>query len=111
MVPKRRIFKHLTRGKDGTNDYFRQNFGCSTEQKTVFRSEPFHGRENNSEFISVEQKWKQTLGIPFQILQRKRKKKLGIAFPGTKIEAHSWNSLPNPSAKATNWSFLFQFKL
>ncbi len=30
-----------------------------------FRSELFQGRENNSEFHSVEQKKKQTLGMPF----------------------------------------------
>jgi hypothetical protein len=41
----------------GTNGYFQRNSGCSAEQKTSeFRSEPFRGRENNSEFRSVEQK-------------------------------------------------------
>ncbi len=44
-------------GIDGTTGYFRRNSGCSAEQKTSeFRSEPFRGRENNSEFRSVEQK-------------------------------------------------------
>ena len=44
-------------GRDGTNGYFRRNSGCSAEQKTSeFRSEPFRGRENNTEFRSVEQK-------------------------------------------------------
>jgi hypothetical protein len=44
-------------GIDGTNGYFRRNSGCSAEQKpTEFRSEPFRGIENNSEFRSVEQK-------------------------------------------------------
>jgi hypothetical protein len=44
-------------GIDGTNGYFRQNSSCSAEQKSQeFRSEPFPGRENNSEFRSVEQK-------------------------------------------------------
>ncbi len=44
-------------GIDGTNGYFRRNSGCSAEQKTAeFRSEPFRGRENKSEFRSVEQK-------------------------------------------------------
>ena len=38
-----------------------------------FPSEPFSGRENNSEFCSVEQKKKQTLGIPFGTIPRKRK--------------------------------------
>jgi hypothetical protein len=71
-------------GIDGTNGYFRRNSGCSAEQKLTefpfrtlprnrkqlgipfrgtkieailaeFRSEPFLGRENNSEFRSVEQ--------------------------------------------------------
>ncbi len=44
-------------GIDGTNGYFRRNSGCSEEQKTSeFRSESFRGRENSSEFRSVEQK-------------------------------------------------------
>jgi hypothetical protein len=44
-------------GIDGKNGYFRRNSGCSAEQKnSEFRSEPFRGRENNSEFHSVEQK-------------------------------------------------------
>ncbi len=44
-------------GIDGTNGYFQLNSGCSAEQKiSEFRSEPFRGRENNSEFRSVEQK-------------------------------------------------------
>ncbi len=44
-------------GIDGTNGYFRRNSGGSAEQKlSEFPSEPFRGRENNSEFHSVEQK-------------------------------------------------------
>jgi hypothetical protein len=44
-------------GIDGTNGYFRRNSGCSAEQKiSEFRSEPFRGRENNSEFLSEGQK-------------------------------------------------------
>ncbi len=44
-------------GIDGTNGYFRRNSGCSAEQKiSEFRSEPFRGRENNSEFRSMEHK-------------------------------------------------------
>jgi hypothetical protein len=40
-------------GIDGTNGYFRRNSGCSLEQKlSVLCS----GRENNSEFLSMEQK-------------------------------------------------------
>jgi hypothetical protein len=59
-------------GIDGTNGYFRRNSGCSAEQKiSEFRSEPFRGREKNSEFRSVEQK----------------------------IEAISRNSLPNIPAE------------
>jgi hypothetical protein len=59
-------------GIDGTNGYFRRNSGCSAEQKiSEFRSEPFRGRENNSEFRSVEKK----------------------------ITAKSHNSVPNPSAE------------
>ncbi len=67
-------------GIDGTNGYLRQNSGCSAEQKA--------------------------LGIPFRTLQRK-KKQLGIPFRGTKIEANSWNSLPNSSAEEeTIWNFV-----
>jgi hypothetical protein len=44
-------------GIDGTNGYFRRNSGCFAEQEfSEFRSEPFRGRENNSEFRSVDQK-------------------------------------------------------
>ncbi len=44
-------------GIDGTNGYFRRNSGCSAEQKiSEFRSEPFRGRGNNSEFRFMEQK-------------------------------------------------------
>jgi hypothetical protein len=44
-------------GIDGTNGYFRRNSGCSAEQNfSEFRSEPFRGRENISEFRSAEQK-------------------------------------------------------
>jgi hypothetical protein len=54
-------------GIDGTNGNF-------WEQKALgIRSEPFRGREKNSEFRSVEQKKKQTLEIPFRTFQRKRK--------------------------------------
>jgi hypothetical protein len=43
-------------GIDGTKGYFRRNSGYSAEQKiSEFRSEPFRGRENNSEFRSVDQ--------------------------------------------------------
>ncbi len=56
----------------GTNGYFRWNYGCSAEQKT--------------------------LGIPFRTLPWKRKQ-LGIQFRWTKKEANSWNSLPNPSVE------------
>jgi hypothetical protein len=67
-------------GTDGTNGYFRRNSGCSAEQKiSEFRSEPFRGRDNNSEFRSVEQKWKEALEIPFRILPKKRKQ-LGFPF-------------------------------
>ncbi len=54
---------------DGTNGYFRRNSGCSAEQKiSEFRSKSFPGRENNTELHSIEQKMKQTLGIPFRTL-------------------------------------------
>ncbi len=44
-------------GVDGTKGYFRRNSGYSAEQKiSEFRSEPLRGRENNSEFRSVDQK-------------------------------------------------------
>ncbi len=58
-------------GIEETNDYFRRNSGYSAEKKiSDFRSEPFRGRENNSEFRSVEE-----------------------------IEKNSHNSVMNPSAK------------
>ncbi len=63
-----------------------------------FRSETFQGRENNSEFRSVEQKQKHTLGIRFRTLPRKRKQ-LGIPFRGTKIETNCRNSVPNHAAE------------
>jgi hypothetical protein len=59
-------------GIDATNDHFRLNYGCSAEQKP--------------------------LGIPFRTLPPKRKK-IGIPFRRTKIEAYSQNSAPNPSAE------------
>ncbi len=87
---------------------FRQISGCSAEQKTLgfpfrtipqrrkyarnfvpwnknrsklsqFRSEPFRERENISEFGSVEQKKKQTLGILFPTIPRNTATK-GNAF-------------------------------
>jgi hypothetical protein len=63
-----------------------------------FRFKPFHGRENNSEFCSVEQKSKKTIGIPERTLQQKINN-LELCSRGTRIEANSWNSLPNPSAE------------
>ncbi len=86
-------------GIDGTNGYFRRNSGCSAEQKiSEFRSEPFRGRENNSEFRSMEQRYKQTPIILFRTLLRKRAQ-LGIPFRGTKIDADSRNSVPNYSVE------------
>jgi hypothetical protein len=38
-----------------------------------FRSEPFREIGNNSKFCSGEQKYKQTLGMPFRTIPRKRK--------------------------------------
>jgi hypothetical protein len=46
----------------------------------------------------VDQNKKQTLGILFQTLRRKRKQ-LGIPFRGTEIEANFRNSVPNHSAE------------
>ena len=61
-------------GIDGTNGYFRRNSDCSAEQKfSEFRSKPFSGRENSSEFRNVEQKYEQTPGILFRTIPRKRK--------------------------------------
>jgi hypothetical protein len=51
---------------------FRRNSGCSAELKT--------------------------LGIPFRTVSLKRKM-LGILYSGTKIEANSWNSIPNHSVE------------
>ncbi len=53
-----------------------------------YRWEPFHGRKYNSEFRSVEQKWKQTLRIPFRTLPQKSEQ-LGTPYRGTKMEANS----------------------
>jgi hypothetical protein len=82
-------------GIDGKICLFRRNSGCSAKRKnsrnsvpkgsaeeknvrnsvpwnkirskrSEFHSEPFRGRENNSEFRSVEQKYKQALGILFR---------------------------------------------
>ncbi len=97
-------------GIDGTNGYFRRNSGCSAEQKTSeFRSESFRGRENNTEFRSVEQKMKQTLGIPFRTLPRKKKNVLLIkmtkqmvisdGIPAVPRNRKPRNSIPNPSAE------------
>jgi hypothetical protein len=68
---------------------------------TEFRSEPFRRRENNSEFRSMDQKKKLTLGIPFPTHQWKRKQ-LGILIRVTKIEANSGNSVPNHSETTRN---------
>jgi hypothetical protein len=91
-------------GIDGTNGYFRRNSGCSAEQKIsefcsepflgipfrgtktealIICSEPFCGREHNSEFRSVEPKQMQFLGIPFLTIPRKRTQ-LGNPFRATK---------------------------
>ncbi len=53
-----------------------------------FRSEPYRERENNSEFRSVEQKYKQTLRILFQTIPRKRQQ-CGIPLGGK----HAVNSV------------------
>jgi hypothetical protein len=45
-----------------------------------FRSEPFRGRENNSEFRSMKQKYKITLGIPFRTI------------PSFGIDSSAWSS-------------------
>ncbi len=65
---------------------------------SAFHSEPLRGREKCPEFCTVEQIFKQTLGIPFRIILRKRKM-LRIPFHITKIEANSQNSIPNQSVE------------
>jgi hypothetical protein len=80
--------------RDGTNGYFRWNFGCSAEQKTlkiVFRTLPQRKqleipfRGTNIEANS----WNSVQTLP------QKRKQLGITFRGTKIEANSrWNSVP-----------------
>jgi hypothetical protein len=67
-------------GIDGTIDLFRRNAGCSAEQKT--------------------------LEIPFQIIPERRKK-LGILYRGTKIEANSRNSVPKHVSDENTLSILF----
>jgi hypothetical protein len=57
----------------------------SVEEKTTRNYVPWNNK-------------KQTLGIPFRTLQQKTKQ-LGSPFRGTKIEANSWNSVLNHSAK------------
>jgi hypothetical protein len=48
-------------------------------KRSEFRFEPFRGRENNSQFHAVEQKYKQSLGILFLNIPWKRQQ-LGIPF-------------------------------
>ncbi len=82
-------------GIDGTNGYFRRISGCSAEQKiSEFSSEPFRGREINSEFRSVKQKrskvpifssepfWGWEHNSEFRSVQQR-------------IETNSWNAVPN----------------
>jgi hypothetical protein len=48
---------------------------CGNKNRSIlseFPSEPFSGRENNSEFRSMEKIKKQTVGIPFRTIPRKR---------------------------------------
>jgi hypothetical protein len=56
-------------------------FNKNRSKLSGFPSEPFTGRENNSEFHGTEQ----TIGIPFRTLQRKIKQ-LGIPFVGKKLK-------------------------
>jgi hypothetical protein len=70
-----------------------------------FRSEPFHVREKCSEFSTLEQKKKQTLGIPFLTIPRKRKQ-LGILFRGTNIEANFRNFVLRHFAEENTLSIL-----
>ncbi len=48
-------------------------------KRSEVRSEPIRGRENNTELRSMEQKYKQTLGILFRTIPWKRQQ-LGIPF-------------------------------
>ncbi len=71
----------------------------NTEQKTSeFRSEPYCGRENNSEFPSVEQNISKLLEFPSEHFSG-RENNSEFRSVETKIEAYSQNSLPNPSAE------------
>ncbi len=59
-------------GMDETNGLFLRNSSCS-EELSEFCSEPFRGWEKCREFRIVDQKYKQTRGIPFRTITRKRK--------------------------------------
>ncbi len=63
-----------------------------------FPSEHFSGRENNSEFLSVETKIEaySRNSLPNPSAEEKQ---LGILFLGTNIEANCRNSVPNHSAE------------
>jgi hypothetical protein len=63
-----------------------------------FCSKSFRGRENSSEFCSVDTKIEASSHNSVGTLLQKRKQ-LGISFLGTKIEAYSWNFIPNHSAE------------
>ncbi len=88
---------HLT--KKYTGIYHEVMFYVRWNRKlSKFRFEPLRGREKCSEFCTVEQKLKQTLGIPFRII-RQKKQMLGIPFHVTKIEANFKTSIPNQSVE------------
>jgi hypothetical protein len=65
------------RSAEEKNDWNSVPWNKIRSKRSEFRSEPFHRREKDSEFRSVEQKYKQTLGILFRTIQRKRQQ-LGI---------------------------------
>ncbi len=85
-------------GIDGTKGYFRRNSGYSAEQKiSEFCSEPFRGRENNSEFRSVDQKKSMLSEFPSEPFSgRENNSEFRSVDPW---RADSRNSVPNHSAE------------
>ncbi len=65
--PRNSIMNHSTEEKKARNFV---PWNKNRRKLSEFRSKPFRGRETNSEFRSVEQKKKQTLGILFRSMSQ-----------------------------------------
>ncbi len=86
--------KKIIRGRRNRR-FVPAEFRLFRETKYSRNSVPNHSPQEKkcSEFCTVKQKQKQTLGNPVGTIPRKRKQ-LEISFRGTKIEANSRNSVP-----------------